>query len=138
MNDKTILITGGTGFVGKRLGLALKSDYRIILAGRNNKLAKQAQDCTGCEAVPLDVTNIESVRDIVVAERPNIIIHAAATKFVDNAERQPMECIDVNVLGSQNVARVAMERGVETVIGLSTDKASPPVLNTYGMSKALM
>jgi UDP-N-acetylglucosamine 4,6-dehydratase len=74
----------------------------------------------------------------VVAERPNIIIHAAATKFVDNAERQPMECIDVNVLGSQNVARVAMERGVETVIGLSTDKASPPVRNTYGMSKALM
>jgi len=138
LNDKTILITGGTGFLGKRLGLALKSDYRIILAGRNNKLAKQAQDCTGCEAVPLDVTNIESVRDIVVAERPNIIIHAAATKFVDNAEHQPMECVDVNVLGSQNVARVAMERGVETVIGVSTDKASPPVRNTYGMSKALM
>jgi UDP-N-acetylglucosamine 4,6-dehydratase/5-epimerase len=138
LNDKTILITGGTGFVGKRLGLALKADYRIILAGRNNKLAREAQDSTGCEAVPLDVTNIESVRDIVVAERPDIIIHAAATKFVDNAERQPMECIDVNVLGSQNVARVAMERGVETVIGLSTDKASPPVRNTYGMTKALM
>ena len=78
---QTILITGGTGFVGKRLGLALKADYRIILAGRNNKLAREAQDSTGCEAVPLDVTNIESVRDIVVAERPNIIIHAAATKL---------------------------------------------------------
>ena len=138
LNQKTILITGGTGFIGKRLGLALKSDYRIILAGRNNKLAKQAQDCTGCDALPLDVTNIESLRDIVVTARPNVIIHAAATKFVDNAERQPMECIDVNVLGSQNVARVAMERGVETVIGISTDKASPPVRNTYGMSKALM
>ena len=138
MRDKTILITGGTGFLGKKLGLALKSDYRVVLAGRNNGLAKQAQDDTGCKAVPLDVTNIESVRDIVLAERPDIIIHAAATKFVDNAEHQPMECVDVNVLGSQNVARVAMERGVETVIGVSTDKASPPVRNTYGMSKALM
>jgi UDP-N-acetylglucosamine 4,6-dehydratase/5-epimerase len=138
LNKKTILITGGTGFIGKRLGLALQSDYRVILAGRNNKLAKQAQDFTGCDALPLDITNIESVRDIVVSTRPNIIIHAAATKFVDNAERQPMECIDVNILGSQNVARVAMERGVETVIGTSTDKASPPVRNTYGMSKAMM
>ena len=80
MNDKTILITGGTGFLGKRLGLALKSEYRVILAGRNNKVAKQAQDCTGCETVPLDVTNIESVRDAVVANRPDVIIHAAATK----------------------------------------------------------
>ena len=138
MNDKTILITGGTGFLGKRLGLALKSEYRVILAGRNNKVAKQAQDCTGCETVPLDVTNIESVRDAVVANRPDVIIHAAATKYVDSAEHQPMECVDVNVRGSQNVARVAMERGVGTVIGVSTDKASPPVRNTYGMSKALM
>lgn len=138
MKDKTILITGGTGFLGKRLGLALKSENRVILAGRNNKQAKYAQSCTGCEALPIDVTNIESVRDVVVAERPNIIIHAAATKYVDDAEHQPMECVDVNVLGSQNVARVAMERGVETVIGVSTDKASPPVRNTYGMSKALM
>jgi FlaA1/EpsC-like NDP-sugar epimerase len=138
LNYKTILITGGTGFIGKRLALTLKPDFRIILGGRNNRLAKQAQDCTGCEALPLDVTNIESIRDIVVTARPDAIIHAAATKFVDNAERQPMECIDVNVLGSQNVARVAMERGIETVIGISTDKASPPVRNTYGMSKALM
>jgi FlaA1/EpsC-like NDP-sugar epimerase len=138
VNNETILITGGTGYLGKRLGLALKADYRVILAGRNNKLSRQAQDFTGCEALPLDVTNIESVRDIVVTERPSIIIHAAATKFVDSAERQPMECVDVNVLGSQNVARVAMERGVGLVVGLSTDKAAPPVRNTYGLTKALM
>src|SRR5262249_54012765 len=67
-----------------------------------------------------------------------IIIHAAATKFVDLAEKEPMECVDVNVVGSQNVARVAVDRSVDTVIGISTDKASPPVRNTYGLSKALM
>ncbi len=49
-----------------------------------------------------------------------------------------MECLDVNVLGSQNVARVCIEKGVATVIGMSTDKTAPPVANTYGLTKALM
>jgi UDP-N-acetylglucosamine 4,6-dehydratase/5-epimerase len=135
---KTILITGGTGFLGKRLGLALKDKYRVILAGRNNKQNFTAQKFTGCEILPLDVSNIESVRDVINETKPDIIIHAAATKFVDLAELQPMECVDVNVIGSQNVARVAVDKGVDIVIGISTDKASPPVRNTYGLSKALM
>ena len=135
---KTMLITGGTGFLGRRLGEALRTKYTVILAGRNNKQNMLARDFTGCDVVPMDVSSIESVRDAVVSLRPNVIVHAAATKFVDLAERQPMECVDVNVVGSQNVARVAMERGVETVIGISTDKASPPIRNIYGLSKALM
>jgi UDP-N-acetylglucosamine 4,6-dehydratase/5-epimerase len=135
---KTILITGGTGFLGRRLGLALKNDYRVILTGRNNKQNFMAQKFTGCEVLPLDITNIEAVRDVVNETRPDIIIHAAATKFVDLAEKQPMECVDVNVLGSQNIARVAVDKDVDIVIGVSTDKASPPVRNTYGLSKALM
>jgi len=133
-----MLITGGTGFLGRRLGQALRSTYAVVLAGRNNKQNMRTQEFTGCDVLPMDVSNIESVRDAVVAVKPDIIIHAAATKFVDLAERQPMECLDVNVLGSQNVARVAMERGVGTVIGISTDKASPPIRNIYGLSKALM
>jgi FlaA1/EpsC-like NDP-sugar epimerase len=136
--QSNILITGGTGFLGKRLGQALGSRYRVVLGARNNKQNMVARDFTGCEVMPLDVTNIESVRDAVAEVKPQIVIHAAATKFVDLAERQPMECVDVNVTGSQNVARVAVERGVETVIGISTDKASPPIRNTYGLSKALM
>lgn len=124
--------------MGRRLGVALKSDYRVVLTGRNNKQNFMAQKFTGCEVLPLDVTNIESVRDAVNEVRPDIIIHAAATKFVDLSEKQPMECVDVNVTGSQNVARVAVERGVDIVIGVSTDKASPPVRNTYGLTKALM
>jgi UDP-N-acetylglucosamine 4,6-dehydratase/5-epimerase len=135
---KTILVTGGTGFLGKRLGLALRHEHNVFLAGRNNKQNCQTRDFTGCEVLPMDVTSIESVRDMVVYTKPDIIIHAAATKFVDLAERQPMECIDVNVVGSQNVARVAMDKNVDAVIGISTDKASPPIRNTYGMSKALM
>jgi UDP-N-acetylglucosamine 4,6-dehydratase/5-epimerase len=135
---KTVLITGGTGFLGKELGLALKNEYRVILAGRNNKQNFKSQNFTGCEVIPMDVANLESVRDAVVEFKPSIIIHAAATKFVDLSEKFPMECVDVNVIGSQNVARVAVDKGVDTVVGISTDKASPPVRNTYGLSKALM
>ena len=135
---ETVLITGGTGFLGKRLALKLKDKYRVVLTGRNNKQNMTAKQFTGCEIAPMDISNIESVRDAFREFKPNIVIHAAATKFVDLAEKYPMECVDVNVTGSQNVARVAVETGVDIVVGISTDKAAPPVRNTYGLSKALM
>ena len=135
---KTILVTGGTGFLGRRLGMALKDNYRVVLTGRNNKQNAFAQKYTGCEVLPMDIVNIEAVRDTFTEVKPHIVIHAAATKFVDLAEKQPMECVDVNSIGSQNVARIAVEKGAEDVIGISTDKAAPPVRNTYGLTKALM
>ncbi|KXK07290.1 MAG: polysaccharide biosynthesis protein CapD [Acidobacteria bacterium OLB17] len=137
-NMKTILITGGTGFLGRNLAPALTGAFRVVLTGRNNKQNNYAQAVTGCEVIPMDVANIEAVRDAFTEVRPDFVIHAAATKFVDLAEKQPMECIDVNVTGSQNVARVAVEKQVEVVLGISTDKAAPPVRNTYGLSKAIM
>jgi len=135
---KTLLITGGTGFLGKRLALALKDEYNVVLTGRNNKQNLTAKKFTGCEVAPMDISNIEAVRDTFREYKPHVVIHAAATKFVDLAEKFPMECIDVNVVGSQNVARVAIDQNVEVVVGISTDKASPPVRNTYGMSKSVM
>jgi UDP-glucose 4-epimerase len=137
-SQKTILITGGTGFLGRNLALFFKDKYRVILGSRNNKQNMVAKRITGCEVVPLDITNIESVRDVVNEFKPDIIIHAAATKFVDLSEKYPMECIDVNVVGSQNIARVAVDKNVGVVLGISTDKATPPVRNVYGMSKAVM
>lgn len=138
MQRKTVLITGGTGFLGRRLALALRDDFDVVLAARNNKQNQDAQHATGCRALPMDIARLESVRDTFLEVRPQIVIHAAATKYVDLAERQPMECVDVNVLGSQNVARVAMDLGVQSVVGVSTDKTAPPVKNIYGMSKAIM
>src|ERR1700722_16226249 len=135
---KKILITGGTGFLGRELGRQLKKDYTVYLTGRNNTQNMWAQRYTGCEVLPMDVSNIESVRDAFNATKPDIVIHAAATKFVDISERQPFEAVDINVLGSQNVARVAIDKNIETVIGISTDKAVPPVRNTYALTKALM
>src|SRR5437660_5759929 len=134
----TILITGGTGFLGKRIGMKLSADHNVVLTGRNNKFNTDAQQFTGCLTLPMDVTNIESIRDVFSEVRPDVVIHAAATKYVDLSERQPMECIDVNVFGSQNLARVCVKKNVATVIGMSTDKSAPPVGNTYGLTKALM
>ncbi len=138
MATETVLVTGGSGFLGRHLGRALESEARVVLAARNNKVNLEAAQRTGCEVLPLDVVNIESVRDVFHESAPDVVIHAAATKFVDLAEHHPMECVDVNVIGSQNVLRVAIERGVGTVVGVSTDKASPPVRNLYGLTKALM
>lgn len=138
MAKETVLVTGGSGFLGRHLGRALMSEARVVLAARNNKVNLEAAQRTGCEVLPLDVVNIESVRDVFHESAPDVVIHAAATKFVDLAERHPLECVDVNVTGSQNVLRVAVELGVGTVVGVSTDKASPPVRNLYGLTKALM
>ena len=136
MLKKTILITGGAGFLGKNLALKLGKNYKVVLGSRNNFFAQQASIETNCEITPLDVVNIESVRDSINKYKPEIVIHAAATKYVDLAEKNPNECIDINILGSQNVARVSIENNVKIVIGISTDKASPPFNNIYGLSKS--
>ena len=135
---KKILITGGTGFLGINLAKKFSKKYAVILSGRNNKLNYIAKNKTQCEVIPLDVSNINSIRDAINYAKPDIIIHAAATKFVDLSEKFPFETIDSNVLGSSNIARVSIDKKIKTVIGISTDKASPPVKNIYGLSKSIM
>lgn len=137
--NKRILITGGTGFLGRRLGKYFRENgNEVFLTGRNHDQNRFAESYSGCKVLPSDVANIESVRDAFAETKPNIVIHAAASKYVDTAESNPMECIDVNVTGSQNVARVAIENKAEIVVGISTDKTAPPISNTYGLTKALM
>jgi UDP-glucose 4-epimerase len=135
---KTIIITGGTGFLGRNLALKLQKKYNVILAGRNNHWANEARRLTGCLVYPMDITNIDSVRDCIGLYKPEIIIHAAGTKYVDLGELYPNECVDVNIRGSQNIARVAIEYGVKLVMGISTDKAAPPCKSLYGTSKSVM
>ena len=65
------------------------------------------------------------------------IIHAAATKFVDLSEKFPFSVLS-NIIGSSNITRVALENKIQTVIGISTDKAAQPIGNLYGFTKATM
>ena len=135
---KNLLITGGSGYLGVNLALKLRSKFNVFLGSRNQKRNREASIITNCEDLPLDVTNINSVRDALEYCKPKIVIHAAATKFVDISEKFPFECSDVNILGSTNIARASIEKKVETVIGISTDKATQPIKNFYGFSKATM
>ena len=135
---KNLLITGGSGFLGTNLAMKLRNKYNVFLASRNQRRNYEASQKTLCESIPLDVSNINSIRDVFAYSKPNIVVHAAATKFVDISEKFPFECSDVNILGSSNIARVAIEKGVKTVIGISTDKATQPIKNFYGFSKATM
>ena len=124
--------------MGRNLALFYKKKYKVFLGARNNKQNFLVKNLTNCEAVPLDVSNINSVNDCLNYTKPDIVIHAAATKFVDLSEKFPFECIDTNILGSTNVARACLNKKIPTVIGISTDKASPPIKNIYGLSKSLM
>ena len=135
---KSLLITGGSGYLGINLAKKFKKKYKVFLGSRNQKRNREASILTGCKDIPLDVSNINSIRDAVSFCNPDVIIHAAATKFVNISEEFPFECSDVNILGSSNIARVAIEKKVKTVIGISTDKASQPIKNFYGFSKAVM
>jgi FlaA1/EpsC-like NDP-sugar epimerase len=134
---KKILITGGSGYLGVNLALALR-EYDVILASRNQCQNYLANQITGRNTLPMDITNIDSIRSVISTIRPNIVIHAAANKFVDFCEKHPLDCIDINVNGSINVAKVCMEHGVDSVVGISTDKACPPVRGIYGLTKATM
>ena len=71
---KNLLITGGSGFLGLNVALKLTKKYNIYLGSRTQKRNYEASKQTNCEAIPLDITNIESVRDAIIYCKPDIII----------------------------------------------------------------
>ena len=135
---KKILITGGSGFLGKNLSKRLLENYKVFCTSRNQKQLQYLKNYLDVETLPGDITNFHSINEVISRVKPDFIIHAAATKFVGLSEKFPNECIDVNVLGSQNVLRSAINNKVEYVLGISTDKATSPIENFYGHSKAIM
>ena len=135
---KRVLITGGSGFLGKNLANNLKNNYEVFLTSRNQKQLQTVSDFLNVESAPSDISNFHSINEIISRSKPDLIIHAGATKFVNISEKFPNECIDVNILGSQNVLRSAIQNKVDSVLGISTDKATAPIANIYGLSKSVM
>jgi UDP-N-acetylglucosamine 4,6-dehydratase len=133
-----VLITGGTGFLGRALikHLLHTSDNEIIVYSRDE--AKQqliSERWPQIKCVLGDVLNPTRLKWAMASV--DVVIHTAAVKFIPEAEYNISECIDINVLGSRNVFQAAAEVGVQRVCAISTDKVCQPV-NTYGMTKALM
>jgi UDP-glucose 4-epimerase len=138
--NKTLLITGGTGSFGNAvLERFLHSDVsEIRIFSRDEKKQEDLRLALNNDKVKFyigDVRNLDSVRDAMSGV--DFVFHAAALKQVPSCEFYPMEAVQTNVLGAENVMRAAMEIGIQKCIVLSTDKAVYPV-NAMGISKALM
>lgn len=137
-NNKSILITGGTGSFGKKYTEIILRKYkpsRIIIFSRDElKQYEMAQEYTDkCMRYFIgDVRDFQRLRKAM--KDVDYVIHAAALKHVPIAEYNPMECIKTNINGAQNVIDAAIENKVKKVIALSTDKAANPV-NLYGATK---
>jgi UDP-N-acetylglucosamine 4,6-dehydratase/5-epimerase len=137
LKDKVVLVTGGTGsfgkkFIGKALTLGVK---KIIVFSRDElkqyEMKQEFQD----ERIRFFIGDVRDKDRLYRAfDGVNIVIHAAAMKHVDACEYNPFEAVKTNIHGAQNIIEAAIDRGVEKVIALSTDKACSPV-NLYGATK---
>lgn len=141
LNDKTVLVTGGTGSFGKQFVKLVAQRFkprRLIVFSRDELKQYEMAAEFPQDRFPFmryfigDIRNRDrlelALRDV------DYIVHAAAMKHVPIAEYNPFECIATNVIGAENVVQAALRRGVKRVIALSTDKAANPV-NLYGASK---
>jgi UDP-N-acetylglucosamine 4,6-dehydratase len=141
INDKSILVTGGTGSFGHafvRTCLERFQPRKLIVFSRDElKQHEMAQEFPVSEH-PCMRYFIGDVRDVDRLEMAlrgvDIVVHAAAMKHVPAAEYNPFECIRTNVHGAENIVQAATRVGVPKVIALSTDKAANPI-NLYGASK---
>jgi UDP-N-acetylglucosamine 4,6-dehydratase len=140
-NDKTILITGGTGSFGKKCTGVLLEKYRpkkLIIFSRDELKQFEMSQVFSPEKYPCIRYFIGDVRDKGRLYRAfhgvDCVIHTAALKQVPAAEYNPFEAVKTNILGAENIINVAIDQGVKKVIALSTDKAANPI-NLYGATK---
>ncbi len=141
-NNKSILITGGTGSLGKALTSHIFKNYpdikRLVIFSRDEQKQFQMAQEYPIEKYPQIRFFIGDIRDEQRIKRAlkgiDYVIHAAAMKHVPIAEYNPMECIKTNVLGAENLINACLETEVERVVALSTDKAAAPI-NLYGATK---
>lgn len=142
LDGKSILVTGGTGSFGKKFVHTILEKYpevkKIIVYSRDELKQFEMGQIFSPEKYPQIRYFIGDVRDGARLKRAcegvDIIIHAAALKQVPTAEYNPMECINTNIFGAENVINAALDCGVSRVVALSTDKAAAPI-NLYGATK---
>ncbi|WP_412759094.1 UDP-N-acetylglucosamine 4,6-dehydratase (inverting) [Neobacillus cucumis] len=137
LKDKTILVTGGTGSFGKKfVSRALETDVKKVIVFSRDELKQyeMAQEYTDPRMRFFIGDVREKERLLRAFEGVDIVVHAAALKHVGVCEYNPFEAIKTNILGAENIIDAAIDRGVEKVIALSTDKAANPV-NLYGATK---
>jgi UDP-N-acetylglucosamine 4,6-dehydratase len=141
LNNKTILVTGGTGSFGNQFVETIIKNYKpkkLIIFSRDELKQYEMSQKFSPDQYDFMRYFIGDVRDYSRLEMAlrgvDIVIHAAALKHVPIAEYNPYECIHTNVIGAENIVRASFKNGVKKVLALSTDKAVSPI-NLYGASK---
>jgi len=139
VNNKSIMITGGTGFFGKKFIETLVNNYKpkkmIIFSRDELKQFEMQQKWPDGGNMRYFIGDVRDFHRLKMAMNGvDIVIHAAALKQVPAAEYNPFEAVKTNIIGAQNVIDAAIAQGVKKVIALSTDKAAAPI-NLYGATK---
>jgi UDP-N-acetylglucosamine 4,6-dehydratase len=142
LNNKNLLITGGTGSLGKALTKSILTRWpnirKLVIFSRDEQKQHQMAHEYPDSLYPAIRFFIGDVRDLERLKRAfmgmDYVIHAAAMKHVHIAEYNPDECVKTNIGGAENVIKAALESTVSKVVALSTDKACAPV-NLYGATK---
>ena len=144
LNGKSVLVTGGTGFFGKKfieVALNKYKSMKLIVFSRDEMKQFDLQQVFPQGEYPSIRYYIGDIRDKERLYRAfngvDIVIHAAALKQIPSCEFNPFEAIQTNIIGTQNIIEVAIDRGVQKVLALSTDKAVNPA-SLYGASKLCM
>ncbi|MCD4667401.1 MAG: UDP-N-acetylglucosamine 4,6-dehydratase (inverting) [Sulfurimonas sp.] len=138
LNNKNILITGGTGSFGKQFVRTILKKYKpnkIIIYSRDELKQFEMAQKFNEKCMRYFIGDVRDLPRLQKAMQDvDFVVHAAALKHVPIAEYNPMECIKTNVMGAQNVIDACIENNVTHTIALSTDKAASPT-NLYGASK---
>ena len=135
---KKLLITGGSGTIGRKFIETYYDDYEIYNYSRDESL--QAELLRTFPKVKNIVGSIEDKSMLFTTFdkiKPDIVVHSAAMKHLDMAENNPIQACKVNVVGSLNIIEASIHSDVKVTIAISTDKSCDPE-NTYGYSKSLM
>jgi UDP-N-acetylglucosamine 4,6-dehydratase len=142
LNNKSVLITGGTGSFGKAFVKIVLQKYpevkRLVIFSRDEQKQFQMEKEFPHDKFPQVRFFIGDIRDYdrvrMALKGIDTVVHAAAMKHVHIAEYNPMECIKTNIIGAENLIMACLESEVENVVALSTDKAAAPI-NLYGATK---
>ncbi len=136
-NEKTILITGGTGSFGKKFVSRILQENvkKVIIFSRDELKQYEMSQIYTDERIRFFIGDVRDKERLHRAfDGVDYVVHAAALKHVTACEYNPFEAVKTNIHGAQNIIEVAIDRGVEKVIALSTDKACSPI-NLYGATK---
>lgn len=135
---KKVFITGGSGTVGRSFINRYYNEYKFYSFARGEKAQVALKRLfPEVEIIIGGIEDLNHLTSEIVRIKPDIVIHAAALKHVDTAEKQPSRAILINVIGSYNIIQACKTANIPIIVGISTDKACSPT-NIYGNSKLFM